>query len=531
MTYNKHTQLASAWSLLTSFLRLYGLVALIGAPLIPIFLFIYLYGYGPLITFLRVAFFFTLFLSLALSWWRHFTDARRVLRTWPPAYVRKAWKRIYVKIFALFACVALVAKLSPHFLNDYLLHIPAHLIVYVAILYSLDRPLFLLLLVLDALLIFFLARVLRFPKRTLFRVGLFVWVYFCFAQIFFVAFKYGPTPTSCSKIVLQPGLRVLLSRSQIQALEGQEKSLPYDTVVSNDGRYLIASLKRIDFKPGALVKIDVERATVVGLLAVGDGQPGRMEFPEQLAIDPEQDELYALVYSPGHYRVLVVSGYGESLHKEGSIPLPGEPTYVFANLRDKNIFVPLTDKAGYKGVVIDTTSRQIVKKLPRETHSDANGQLVTTGEYEKVYQASFGPGDKLFEIDPSTYQTIRSKYLVWPLVSLVFDDKEQKLYAASPLTYSVFEIDPRTLERIASLSVRGGLSHVQLDQERRVLFVGSYAGTVQALDLTTKKSLWEFKAGRMLRNIRYDQQSRRLFVCSGCGIFEIDTLQYSSLGR
>ncbi len=292
MTYNKHTQLASVRSLLKSFLRLYGLVALIGAPLIPIFLPIDLYGYGPLITFLRVAFFFTLFLSPVLSWWRHFTDARSILLIWPAAYVRKAWKRTYVKIFALFACVALVAKLSPHFLNDYLLHIPAHLIVYVAILYSLDRPLFLLLLVLDALLIFFLARVLRFPKRTLFRVGLFVWVYFCFAQIFFVAFKYGPTPTSWSKIVLQPGLRILLSRSQIQALEGQEKSLPYDTVVSNAGRYLIASLKRIDFKPGALVKIDVERATVAGLLTVGDGQPGRMEFPEQLAIDPEQDQVY-----------------------------------------------------------------------------------------------------------------------------------------------------------------------------------------------------------------------------------------------
>ena len=509
------------------------LLVFIGVPAVVVFRPLDLYGTLPIKRFLVLAVPVACAYSGAVLGYHRLASLLLHSRYRAAAYLLRATRHAYGKLALLLAAAVSLMVWAPRFTNEYLLTIPSQIVVYASILYALDRALFFGLFGLDLVLVCSLVRWFRAPKRRIWQAGLFVWLYFWCALVFFSAFKAGPAAAHCRGLGQRSaGVRVLLSREGLGSLVGQQESLPYDVVAGADGRYLVASLKRTDFRPGALVKIDLEKGVVVGLLPVGDPSSGLMEFPEQLACDPDSHEVFALVYSPGRYRLLVVDGLGEGFRVAATIPLPGEPNGVFFNKKERTVFVSLTGKAPWSGVVIDTKGSDIhiSRSLPRRPASDADYDLVLSAALDAGFRSNMGPGDKLLEIDPRTYSVVRGTYLVWPLFGLAVDEQRGRLYAASPLTYSVFEIDCTTLGLIDSIPVTGGLSHLALDPHLRELYVGYYGGRVEAVDLDSKKGLWTVELGRMLRKIRYHEKTKRLFVCSGCGIFEIDPAKVSRAG-
>lgn len=504
--------------------RGYFLLVFLGVPVVVVFRPLDLYGAVPIKRFLVLAVPVACAYSGAVSIYRRLAAALARSRSRWIVGLDALFGRTFGKFALILAGAVSLMAWVPGFTNEYLLTIPSQIVVYASVLYSLDRVLFLGLFGLDLVLVCSLVRWFRTPRRRIRQAGLFIWIYFWCALVFFSAFKAGPPAAHCKGLERQSGgVRVLLSRESLGSLGGQEESLPYDVVAGADGKYLVASLKRTDFRPGALVKIDLEEGAVVGVLPVGEPGAGLMEFPEQLACDPDGSEVFALLYSPGRYRLVVVDGLGEEFRVAATIPLPGEPNGVFFNKKGGTVFVSLTAKSPWSGVVIDTKGPEvhISKTLPRRPDSDANYDLVMSPALDAGFRSNMGPGDKLLEIDPRTYDLVRSKYFLWPLFGLALDEQTGRLYAASPLTYSVFEIDCATLGLIDSIPVTGGLSHLALDPLRRELYVGYYGGTLEAVDLVSKKGLWTVELGRMLRKIRYHEGTKRLFVCSGCGVFEV----------
>jgi DNA-binding beta-propeller fold protein YncE len=505
--------------------RRYLFLAFIGLPVVVVFRPLDLYGAVPIKRFLVLAAPIACAYSGAVLGYHRFASLLLRSRRRPMVGPGRNSRHTFVRLAAFLAVAVFLMVLVRAGANEYLVTIVSGMVAYVSILYSLDRLLFLGLFGLDVVAVCSLVRWFRRPKRRIWQAGLFVWLYFWCALVFFSAFKAGPTAAHCKGLGPHSvGVRVLLSREGLGSLAGQEEGLPYDVVAGADGRYLVASLKRTDFRPGALVKIDLEKGAVVGVLPVGDPSSGLMEFPEQLACDSDGHEVFALVYSPGRYRLLVVDGLGEEFRVARTIPLPGEPNGVFFNKKERTVFVSLTGKAPWSGVVIDAKGSDIhiSKTLPRGGHSDANYDLIFDANFDVGFRSNL-TGDKLLQIDPCGYNVVRSKYLLWPLVGLAMDETGGRIYAASPLTYSVFEIDRATLGLIGSIPVTGGLSHLALDPHLRELYVGYYGGRVEAVDLDSKKRLWTVEVGRMLRKIRYHEKMKSLFVSSGCGIFEIIT--------
>jgi len=502
------------------FLSLFCLASFLGVPVIIMMYPTDIYGVGLICEFLGWSFGILFLISLAVRLWTTSSfNAAGTVGSLPPAIHSKAsyvFRKLGKSLWSKIGLAVLIIILIPQVIFG------PFLFVYVSILYSLDRFLFFVFFLLAVLAVSFSVRFFNFPKTTFWRLGLLVWLYLCLSLVFFTVFKWGPRPGSCEKYYDQRGVRAVLTREQLRMIEGQERSLPYDSVMSGDGRHLIVSLKRTDAEPGALVKVDIQRREVVSILMTGNRESKRNEFPERLAISQQRKEVYALVYSRDHHSVLVADYSDDGLRIKEVIPLPGEPRNVFVDLRNHNLILMLTDKPPYRIVLYDMETLQPIRKLSRSPHSDADQFMAFSNDHKWIYLASMGLTHKLFEIDTDTYETVRRKYFFWPFLGIALDEPGGMIYCSSPLTYEVYKIDRAAFELVEKIPVAGGLSDLDIDPELRQLYNGYYGGTLEITDLDSGELMGSIKLGHLLRNIYYDRRAKRLFACSGCGVFEID---------
>lgn len=400
--------------------------------------------------------------------------------------------------------------------------------VYTAIVWALSRPLWAIVIAASIGLTAVSVALTRWPNTKSGRAMLAVWLTMWFSSAHFLIFKLGPKPARCREILatLPAGVTPLLTRDQIGGIAGQEESLPYDAVLSSDGNTLIASLKRTDARPGALIRIDIPSRTVSAVLPVSQTTSEHNAFPEQLAIDPLRQRVFSAIYDPDHYRLLAVDYSGPALRIEATIPLSGEPRTVFVDRRGGKLIVLMVAEAPERALVLDLATLQPLASL---RHGDDNGapQYVTSSSaLPMIYATNISPSQKLQEIDTRTLSVTRTANLPWPLIGLALDEPHDRLYASSPMTYGAYVFDRKSMRRVGHIDLSGGLGDIEVDPARQLLFSGWYGGVVDAIDLPSGVRRGGVSLGRMLRNIVYDAPRARLYACSGCGIWVIDAAAF-----
>jgi len=348
------------------------------------------------------------------------------------------------------------------------------------------------------------------------------WMLVCLSLAAFTLFKLGPTRRACERMKTPPGMRLLLSRANIDALRGMEHTLPYAAAVDASRRVLFVSLKQTRRKPGGIVALQLPSGAPLHVLITDLPDNWNFsvnEFPERMAIDTKREQLYALVLSPGNNHLLVASYANRRLLLMSLIRLEAEPNNVYADEETGRIFVFYAGTTKYGFAVYDPQSH---KKIHESNDFDFNGSAqhcVRDPETGNIFLTNIGQ-NKLIELDPRTMRVVRKLNQGNLLQGIAYDLRDGRLFASGPLSRTMEIKDRKTFRTQAVRKVRCGLADAAYDAQSDTVTVAGYTG---ALDVFTAHAPWRrtasLKIGRLLRNVEPDSQGR-IYICSGCGVYE-----------
>ena len=128
----------------------------------------------------------------------------------------------------------------------------------------------------------------------------------------------------------------------------------------------------------------------------------------------------------------------------------------------------------------------------------------------------------LYVIDPETLTLIDTVYTGMIGFGVV-EGPDGLIYVARPMAREVAVVDPKALKVIDRIDVGYGPRDLEVDPKRNLLFVGNYYdGTLDVIDLGTRKRISRTYAGRLLRGLYFDAETDRLYLATGCGVLWAD---------
>ncbi len=341
----------------------------------------------------------------------------------------------------------------------------------------------------------------------------------CLALLYFAVFKMGPPAQFCKVISRDFPALPLLSAERIRSLPGLASSLPYDAVTSSDGESLVVSLKQTNGEPGGVVKVSLETGDVISVQKTPGLSPGTNSFPERIAASRRRREIYALVYGPGHYRLFVFSDEPHILRFSRSMSLPAEPVSLLVDEERQQLWIDFVAESPTGAIAYDLESLQpaastdYLGATQYMATVDGTNQLLITTLYRRF---------KIAVVDRDHTQPTRKLQYSWPLVGLTLTKGMEYAVASSPLTRSlvVFNMDTGQVSR--KLAISGGLADLDHDPQLPLVFVAHYSGDINIVDTDAMQIVAWYNIGYLLRSLFFDAQRRRVYACSGCGVFAFD---------
>jgi hypothetical protein len=98
-----------------------------------------------------------------------------------------------------------------------------------------------------------------------------------------------------------------------------------------------------------------------------------------------------------------------------------------------------------------------------------------------------------------------------------------KVLVARPMQRKVDILDAKTLKKDGVIPLVFGMREIQCDNNNMLLFaVSHFAGTLQIVDIRTRKVLYQGNAGRSARAVAYDPKNHVLFIGTKKNIISLD---------
>ena len=183
--------------------------------------------------------------------------------------------------------------------------------------------------------------------------------------------------------------------------------LPYDGMITQDGRYYLAGL----FGEDGLVLLDLwhpERGVkrILAQYGKGDQKLPVYKMPHMEGWASTGD--YLFVPAVGHHEVLVIDKH--SWRQVKKIPVHGQPVFVMARPDDHQVWVNFAHPLNDTVQVIDTESMQIIKTL---TPGKAVLHMEFTPRGEQIW-ISVRDADRVDVYDTRTFKLINSLPMAKP---------------------------------------------------------------------------------------------------------------------
>jgi len=348
------------------------------------------------------------------------------------------------------------------------------------------------------------------------------WLTACVSLGFFHAFKVGPPDTVCEQVSRSPGVIPLYGIASIREAEGLSGSMPYDLAADPGAGVLFVSIKRTDGLRGAIAKVDLSGKTPVSMLQIDEKMPGVRLFPERMAVDPVKQEVYTLLLGSPRHKLHAASYRNGAWMQERVLPLEGEPNHIFLD-REQGTLVVLFAGSDTDGLTaFRTETWEEIRRIGSDRITGCSQFAALDRAHGRFYFTNIG-FSPLYEADEALQGILRKNSLGLPLVGMAVRQEPHLLYVSSPMSRDVRIVDPESLAYVGAIRTNGGLAKIEIDEARGRLYVADYGGNLSVYSLDEHRLLERLFLGRMLRSIHLDQDTGRIFACSGCGVFEIVT--------
>ena len=381
----------------------------------------------------------------------------------------------------------------------------------------------------------------RIPKGqplVLFVVGIILAGCFCSWWNFLMigAPQYKPSANS-------EGVRPVLLVDQIRTLRPDiGEAHPYAIAYDPDHDTLVGSFK--DDWGAIFPRVDHLQHNFLAAVATKADEPGlrtlflgKHQLPENLALDPAQRRGWVNVLDMEHRSFHVVAfGYNDtSIEQVGRLDLPWEPNAIFYDpLRNRVLVVRAATLGGrVEGLSVDPETLKPSSSFLLPMGPTRKGGLDLSQNRElAIMSARYDPGlDRLFigtigrfvhafAIDQGLVGRASSWLIV---VALSLNPDQGELLAAQPLNDTVLVVDMQSMATLKKLDVGVACRPVTHLPRTDWIVAGGYSqNRTVVVDKTSGRIVQTFRLGRLQRDAISDPSSRRAFVATGLGLFEID---------
>ncbi len=357
----------------------------------------------------------------------------------------------------------------------------------------------------------------------------FAWIAFAVVM----GIRVPPLASRCPGEGASPRTRVVLSRSQIDALPGLRWSNPYDVARDPvDGRVFVSHQSAFWTTElgGQLTAISPDGS--VTSVALPANETCTL-YPDRLALDSAGQRLFALTSGNGVYCLAeldIRSGFafrrlvrlgGEAhgvVHREGKLFV---------------LFWPAEGDALYHDVVIEVLDAADFHSIARfSAESEQDGRKIAVGR--RVGIPSFTDGGRTLWV-PALEGTLisldldslafRERKLPFRLAASAVVDSERELaYLLSPVRWQLERVDLRHGTHAPAMTFHAMPQLVLVNPVDQRWYTLSF--TTGALIAWFGAGDWRSPpaahVGRLARNAIVDPESGRLWVASGCGVYEIE---------
>jgi hypothetical protein len=364
-----------------------------------------------------------------------------------------------------------------------------------------------------------------------------LWGLFYVAFILVMIFKLGPSPTECASVAENDGVRLLRDRFD-EDVPGE----PYDVLPDPRSGALLASFKRTDEVGGFFELLDPTQPDRNSRLTTRrtEEQGGTPLWPERMVLDPLRGTVWAQLLGIEDYAMweLRVTPAGPASGLElivlRELPItwePGNPAVDFERDRLVLSYVPNRSPSNPLLEVFAlsdlSTTAKIVKSGRRLQMADFVAIDSKTGDYWVPALFDF-IRFALVEVDGASGETFRRREIFHPAIGIAADSKMGRLYITNPIAGRIEVWDQASLSLLESHRAGRFPRDISWDEERGLLYVGGYAdGRVTTFERT--QAGLEQRAvrnvGSLLRGLGLNRETGQVFAASGCGIFELSTLE------
>ncbi|MFN8399293.1 MAG: hypothetical protein U0X74_04700 [Anaerolineales bacterium] len=245
---------------------------------------------------------------------------------------------------------------------------------------------------------------------------------------------------------------------------------------------------------------------------------------QSFGFNPDQQEIY--VYKADTRELLYMDA--SSLKVLRSVPIPdlapGDVWIKWVYFTDSIIISSEADaEIGIPLYVVDRKSEKIIASMEFPTIPTA--YLIVNPNQPLMYFNSFK--DSYFAVWNMDSYEITNQVEITPRTDrMVFSERTQEVWIASPLDGSVLRYDADTLKNTGAIKSNFGDRTLNIDYQRNLLLTGNFInGRLTIIDVTTQKKVASYYLGPWIRTIALDIPNGIAYVSTVRGLFKINYSQ------
>jgi len=208
-----------------------------------------------------------------------------------------------------------------------------------------------------------------------------------------------------------------------------------------------------------------------------------------------------------------------------SVPVPElSPGDVWVKWVQSNGTIIISSEAdaeiGTPVYIIDQETEKIIATIDFPVIPTA--YLIVHPNEPLMYFNSFK--DNYFAVWSMETQKITSQVDITPRTDrMVFFEKDNEVWIASPLDGSILRYDADTLENKGVIKTRFGVRTLTIDTKRNLLLVGNFMNNrLDVIELNTNQRIASFYLGPWIRTIALDMEQGLAYVSTVRGLFKVN---------
>ena len=295
----------------------------------------------------------------------------------------------------------------------------------------------------------------------------------------------------------------------------------FDLATTPDGQGLLVSLR----EPRRVIRIDLKTGkarTWVAPEQLGDGSGHLFSWtePENLLPLGELNQvlmLRAVSDDEELNQVLVMSAEGRNLGPLQSIPRGGVSDMI-------------ADGAGslflskeFDGSVFQLDAATLTPIRTLHWPDAETNKVIADPRLGRIYSLGLWFDPYLRAMDLRSEREVGRLELGTLNWDMTLDPRSGRLFVPKFASGQVRVIDPVRMEVVDSWPAGFGARAVDLDPDRRLLYVGSmHAGRVKVLHLDSGADVMDLRLGGYIKGLHVDRRSHKAYTGCACGVFEIN---------